>query len=78
MRPSTARSYASDIVSEAGAVDGGAEASHEYSSLTLLKRMGSINRDEQFLYILGSLAAICSGAVYPAFGIVFCACMMRC
>ncbi|KAI5826571.1 P-loop containing nucleoside triphosphate hydrolase protein [Schizophyllum commune Tattone D] len=71
MRPSTARSYASDIVSEAGAVASGAEPGREYGSLTLLKRMGSINRDERVLYILGSLAAICSGAVYPAFGIVF-------
>ncbi|KAF8335497.1 P-loop containing nucleoside triphosphate hydrolase protein [Cantharellus anzutake] len=43
----------------------------EYSSWFLFKRMGHINRDDYGVYILGTLASILTGLVYPAFGIVY-------
>ncbi|KAL1745562.1 P-loop containing nucleoside triphosphate hydrolase protein [Schizophyllum fasciatum] len=69
-RPSTSRSFASDMAGQnmAGWSD---ERGPEYSTWALLRRMGRINRDERLYYIVGSLAAICAGAAYPALGIVF-------
>ncbi|KAH8104691.1 P-loop containing nucleoside triphosphate hydrolase protein [Cristinia sonorae] len=43
----------------------------EYSLVYLFYRMGLINRDGWKKYIFGSLAAILTGMVYPAFGIVY-------
>ena len=44
----------------------------KYSAVQLFKRMAAINSDSYTLYVLGIIAAIATGAVYPAFGIVFC------
>ncbi|THH18900.1 hypothetical protein EW146_g2189 [Bondarzewia mesenterica] len=43
----------------------------EYSVSELFMRMAKINKDEWRKYVFGSIFAIMTGAVYPAFGIVW-------
>jgi len=48
------------------------EESGNVGMLGLMKRLAAENRDCWSLYGYGSIAAIISGLVYPAFGIVYC------
>ena len=48
-----------------------AEQGREYGMIYLFRRMGRINRSEWRSYAFGGLFALCVGAVYPAFGIVY-------
>jgi len=68
-RKDTPHSFASAILNRNRTSP--SEQSTEYSLPYLFKRMGILNRGAFPLYVLGSLAAICTGANYPAFGIVF-------
>ncbi|KAI0261288.1 P-loop containing nucleoside triphosphate hydrolase protein [Gloeopeniophorella convolvens] len=43
----------------------------DYTFYYLFKRMGKINSSEWKNYLLGAVAAIISGAIYPSFGIVY-------
>ncbi|KAF8335499.1 multidrug resistance protein 1 [Cantharellus anzutake] len=43
----------------------------EYSFWFLFKRMGRINKDNYGVYIVGTVVAILTGLIYPAFGIIF-------
>jgi ATP-binding cassette, subfamily B (MDR/TAP), member 1 len=47
----------------------GAEATH--SLPYLVRRLGHLNREALPLYVIGFLAAICTGAEFPAFGLIF-------
>ena len=42
-----------------------------FSVYYIFKRLGYINRDVWKEYLFGSIAAICNGATYPAYGIIF-------
>ncbi|THH21388.1 hypothetical protein EW146_g137 [Bondarzewia mesenterica] len=44
---------------------------HEYSVSELFMRMAKINKDEWKKYVFGTIFACMTGAVYPAFGIVW-------
>ncbi|KAG8940248.1 GTPase-activating protein [Tulasnella sp. 424] len=68
-RIGTGRSLASEIIEKKRS--GNIEAKDEHSLLYLLKRMALICHDDMSLYTLGTLGAIATGLVYPAFGIVF-------
>ncbi|KAI4527252.1 ste6-like protein [Schizophyllum commune Loenen D] len=63
------RSLASEILEKRNAEKAGKK--QKYSAVQLFKRMAAINSDSYTLYVLGIIAAIATGAVYPAFGIVF-------
>ncbi|KAG8955981.1 GTPase-activating protein [Tulasnella sp. 424] len=65
------RSLASEIIEKKKKEGWGQFGDKEYSLPYLFKRMGAINREDSTLYIGGAVAAIASGMVYPAFGIVF-------
>lgn len=43
----------------------------EYGIFYILKRMAIINKESWRYYLLGFLAAMCTGMVFPAFGIVY-------
>ncbi|KZT56320.1 P-loop containing nucleoside triphosphate hydrolase protein [Calocera cornea HHB12733] len=43
----------------------------DYGFVYLFKRMGLLNREALKLYGFGTIFAICTGMVYPAFGIVY-------
>jgi ATP-binding cassette subfamily B (MDR/TAP) protein 1 len=43
----------------------------DYSLYYLFKRIGSLNPEAYPAYLIGSCAAICTGMVHPAFGIVY-------
>ncbi|KZV88656.1 hypothetical protein EXIGLDRAFT_696518, partial [Exidia glandulosa HHB12029] len=42
-----------------------------YSITYLLRRMGSLNKDQWKLYAVGSVCSLATGSGYPAFGIVY-------
>ncbi|GJE98503.1 multidrug resistance-associated ABC transporter [Phanerochaete sordida] len=64
------RSLASEIMEQRNA-DKEVEKANKYSFLYLFIRMGKINGDVWHLYLIGGIAAVLTGGVYPAFGIVF-------
>ncbi|TRM57258.1 P-loop containing nucleoside triphosphate hydrolase protein [Schizophyllum amplum] len=68
-RNSMTRSLASEILEDRARIEH--DDVEEHSAFSLFKRMAHINRDETMFYVFGVFAAMCSGAVYPAFGIVF-------
>ncbi|KIO30809.1 hypothetical protein M407DRAFT_68753 [Tulasnella calospora MUT 4182] len=68
-RTGTRRSLASEVSEKKQRED--IEAKDDHSLFYLLKRMVLICHDDMRLYTLGTLGAIASGLVYPAFGIVF-------
>ena len=43
----------------------------DYNMFYLFKRIGSLNPEGYKTYIIGSIAAICTGLVHPAFGVVY-------
>ncbi|KAG8687043.1 GTPase-activating protein [Ceratobasidium sp. 423] len=64
------RSLASEILS-AREKEGGRYGTKDHGFIYLFKRMGLINRDSWRYYVLGCLAAIVTGMVYPVMGIVY-------
>ncbi|KAL0961414.1 hypothetical protein HGRIS_006363 [Hohenbuehelia grisea] len=69
-RKNTGRSLASEII-EQKRRDSEEKGSSDYSMPYLFKRIGRLNREGWSMYAIGSIAAICTGMVYPAFGIVY-------
>ncbi|KIY44784.1 multidrug resistance protein 1 [Fistulina hepatica ATCC 64428] len=67
-RKATGRSLASEILEQRQQA---AEEQKKPSLFPLLFRIFSYNRDGWRRYLFGMIAAICTGAVYPCFGIVF-------
>jgi ATP-binding cassette, subfamily B (MDR/TAP), member 1 len=68
-RKNTNHSLASDLIRQK--LENRPDRPDDYSLPYLFKRMGLLNREVWRYYTIGSLAAICSGLVYPAFGIVY-------
>ncbi|KAI0697870.1 P-loop containing nucleoside triphosphate hydrolase protein [Cytidiella melzeri] len=68
-RSNTGRSLASELIERRAQEQ--ARKENDYSILYLFKRMGYINRDSWRLYLVGAIAAVLTGALYPAFGLVF-------
>jgi ATP-binding cassette subfamily B (MDR/TAP) protein 1 len=67
-RTDTSKSISSEILKNR---QSGLGMEKEYGMLYILKRMAYINRESWKLYALGIFAAMCTGMVYPSFGIVF-------
>ena len=68
-RNTSTRSLASEIVEK-----NRQQHQHEkrdYSMFYLFKRIGSLNPSGYKAYFFGTCAAICTGMVYPAFGVVY-------
>ncbi|THH26451.1 hypothetical protein EUX98_g7736 [Antrodiella citrinella] len=71
-RQNTGRSLASAQLAEKQAKDmGERRKDKEYSLTYLFMRMGKINASSRNQYLLGLTAAIMTGAIWPAFGIVY-------
>lgn len=69
MRSNSTRSLASEIIEKSKQQR--QEERKNYNMFYLFKRIASLNPPGYKAYLLGSCAAICTGMVYPAFGIVF-------
>ncbi|KAI0346005.1 P-loop containing nucleoside triphosphate hydrolase protein [Trametopsis cervina] len=70
-RSNTGRSLASEIIEQKNKEKESHNKENKYSLFFLFKRMGKINSDSWKLYMIGAIAAFLTGAVYPAFGVVF-------
>ncbi|KAG1885118.1 P-loop containing nucleoside triphosphate hydrolase protein [Suillus subluteus] len=71
-RKHTNHSVTSDIVNKRSEEKAKTEINEdEYSLFYLFKRMGGLNREGLYRYVIGTFFAMCTGAVYPAFGIVY-------
>lgn len=68
-RNSSSRSLASEIVEKNKQQQ--EKRKKDYNMFYLFKRIGSLNPAGYKAYFIGSCAAICTGLVYPAFGIVY-------
>nr|WCD39452.1 Ste6-2 [Ganoderma boninense] len=68
-RAKSGRSLASEIL-EQKQKDGETKTA-DFSMYYIFKRLGYINRDVWKQYLFGSIAAICNGATYPSYGIIF-------
>ncbi|KZV67726.1 P-loop containing nucleoside triphosphate hydrolase protein [Peniophora sp. CONT] len=68
-RQNSKQSLASEIIKQRQAA--GDRQEKNYSLPYLFKRMGKINSHRWKQYLFGIFFAICTGAVYPSFGIVF-------
>ncbi|KAF9781642.1 P-loop containing nucleoside triphosphate hydrolase protein [Thelephora terrestris] len=68
-RGGSTRSLASEVIEKNRKQEQGQEK--HYSMFYLFKRIGSLNPAGYKQYFIGSCAAICTGMVYPAFGIVY-------
>ncbi|KAH9174816.1 P-loop containing nucleoside triphosphate hydrolase protein [Lactarius sanguifluus] len=69
-RSHTHRSLASEILEQRKTLADG-RREKEYSMFYLFRRMGAINKREWKSYLFGSLFAVATGCVFPAFGIVW-------
>ncbi|KAI0305296.1 multidrug resistance protein 1 [Multifurca ochricompacta] len=69
-RSNTHRSLASEILEQRRAGNP-LQREKEYGMFYLFKRMGVINKGEWRKYLFGTLFAIATGCVFPAFGIVW-------
>ena len=69
MAHSSTRSLASELVKNK--LQQQRQQKKDYGMLYLFRRIGSLNPPGYKEYILGSCAAICTGMVYPAFGLVY-------
>jgi len=69
-RTRTSRSLASEILEQRRGEQSSVKE-RRYGTRDIFKRMGTINREAIPLYIIGLVAATCTGMVYPAFGIVY-------
>jgi ATP-binding cassette subfamily B (MDR/TAP) protein 1 len=71
-RKNTGPSLASDIIEQQKQDARGGEDDHDDHGLFyLFMRMGKLNRDGWSSYAFGAVAAIMTGLVYPAFGLVY-------
>ncbi|KAG2338495.1 P-loop containing nucleoside triphosphate hydrolase protein [Suillus weaverae] len=71
-RKNTNHSVTSDIVNKRNEEKVKAEINEDdYSLFYLFKRVGALNREGLYRYAIGTFFAMCTGAVYPAFGIVY-------
>ncbi|KAF9533188.1 multidrug resistance protein 1 [Crepidotus variabilis] len=72
-RKNTRQSLASEILEQRrqAAESSGKNEDDDFSLPYLFKRMAPLIRDQWKNYGFGIIAAICTGVVYPAFGIVF-------
>ena len=68
-RRSSTRSLASEMIEKNKQQH--QERKNHYSLFYLFKRIGSLNPPGYKEYIVGSFAAICTGVVHPAFGLVY-------
>ncbi|TBU45834.1 P-loop containing nucleoside triphosphate hydrolase protein [Dichomitus squalens] len=68
-RSKSGRSLASEILEQKQKER--ATEEKDYSLYYIFKRMGYINRDVWKQYLFGIIAAVCNGATYPSYGIVF-------
>ena len=68
-RQKSGRSLASEILEQRQKERDGQEK--DYSLYYIFKRLGYLNRGVWKQYLFGAIAAICNGATYPAYGIVF-------
>ena len=69
-RAHSSRSLASEILEQRRREQGSGQE-RQYGTRDMFMRMGSINKESIPLYIYGCMAALCTGMVYPAFGIVY-------
>ena len=69
-RSNTTRSIASDIL-EQRRKEQDSVKERKYGTWDMFRRMRTINKEAIPIYIIGCFAAICTGMVYPAFGIVY-------
>ena len=67
-RDTGTRSLASEIVEKR---QGQHDQRSDYSMFYLFKRIGSLNPSGYQAYVIGTCAAMCTGMVYPAFGLVY-------
>jgi ATP-binding cassette subfamily B (MDR/TAP) protein 1 len=71
-RKHTNHSVTSDIIKQRSEEKVKSEINEDkYSLFYLFKRMGALNREGLHRYAFGAFFAMCTGAVYPAFGIVY-------
>lgn len=64
----SSRSLASEIIERSRKQQ---KQKQDYSMFYLFRRIGSLNPQGYKAYFVGTCAAICTGMVYPAFGIVY-------
>ncbi|PCH40227.1 multidrug resistance protein 1 [Wolfiporia cocos MD-104 SS10] len=69
-RSKSARSLASEIL-EQRQKEKGQTGERDYGMIYLMRRFFGINKENWVMYLFGSIAAICNGATYPSFGIVY-------
>ena len=67
-RDTGTRSLASEIVEKRQVQQ---QQERHYGMFYLFKRIGSLNPPGYRAYVIGTCAAICTGMVYPAFGLVY-------
>jgi len=68
-RDTSTRSLASEIVERNRRQD--RDQKKHYGMFYLFKRIGSLNPSGYRAYFIGTCAAICTGMVYPAFGVIY-------
>ncbi|KZV69067.1 P-loop containing nucleoside triphosphate hydrolase protein [Peniophora sp. CONT] len=68
-RSDTKQSLASEVIKQRQAT--AREMEKELGLVYIFKRLGTINGNRWKHYLLGVFFAMCSGAVYPSFGVVF-------
>ncbi|VDB95413.1 unnamed protein product [Peniophora sp. CBMAI 1063] len=68
-RSDTKQSLASEIIKQQQAA--AQKGEKEFGLVYILKRLGMINGNRWKHYLLGAFFAMCTGSVYPSFGIVF-------
>ncbi|KAF9649396.1 P-loop containing nucleoside triphosphate hydrolase protein [Thelephora ganbajun] len=68
-RQHSSRSLASEIIEKNKQEN--QEKKKDYSMFYLFRRIGSLNPPGYRAYFIGTCAAICTGMVYPAFGVVY-------
>ena len=68
-RSKSGRSLASEILEQKQKEQ--VAKKNDYSMFYIFKRMGYINRDVWRQYLFGGIAAVCNGATYPSYGIIF-------
>ncbi|KAG2073837.1 P-loop containing nucleoside triphosphate hydrolase protein [Suillus decipiens] len=70
-RRSTIHSIGSDVVSQLKEEVGDQVPEDDYGLFYLMRRIAILHREGLHRYLIGTLFAICNGAIYPASGIIF-------
>ncbi|KAG1751165.1 P-loop containing nucleoside triphosphate hydrolase protein [Suillus lakei] len=71
-RKNTNHSVTSDVVNKRNEEKVKAEINEDdYGLFYLFKRVGALHQEGLYRYAIGAFFAMCTGAVYPAFGIVY-------